>query len=51
MILNKGDAYGKGSASERFTLFHRCEAQGIQISVMKPFYAGKLLTDAASPFE
>lgn len=48
--FEKGDEYGIGTVSERFGLFRRCEAEGIGISVMKPFHAGKLLSDAASPF-
>ena len=39
-----------GSASERMDLYRRCEAEGIGISVMKPFSAGQLLSDQTSPF-
>ena len=39
-----------GSASERMKLYQRCEAEGIGISVMKPYSAGQLLSDQASPF-
>lgn len=48
--FEQGDTYGKGSVSERAFLFRRCQAEGIGISVMKPFYAGKLLTNETSPF-
>ena len=36
--------YANGSASERMALYQRCEADGIGISVMKPFSAGQLLS-------
>ncbi len=45
-----GDEYGVGTVSERFRLFQRCEAEGIGISVMKPFFAGQLLSAEHSPF-
>lgn len=48
--FEKGDEYGIGTVSERFDLFRRCEAEGIGISVMKPFHAGKLLSADTSPF-
>lgn len=48
--FEKGDEYGIGTVSERFALFRRCEAEGVGISVMKPFHAGKLLKDNTSPF-
>ncbi len=48
--FEKGDDYGIGTVSERFDLFRRCEAEGVGISVMKPFHAGKLLSDSTSPF-
>lgn len=48
--FEKGDEYGVGSVSERFTLFKRCEKEGIGISVMKPFFAGQLLSKEQSPF-
>lgn len=48
--FEKGDEYGIGTVSERFALFRRCEAEGIGISVMKPFHAGKLLDANTSPF-
>lgn len=40
-----------GGVSERAELYRRCQAEGVGISVMKPFHAGKLLTDEASPFK
>ncbi|MBQ3621065.1 MAG: aldo/keto reductase [Methanosarcinaceae archaeon] len=46
----KGDEWGKGEAQERAALFRRCEKEGVGISVMKPFYAGKLLKADESPF-
>ena len=42
--------YAIGSASERMDLYRRCEAEGIGISVMKPFSAGQLLSAQTSPF-
>ena len=48
--FERGDALGIGSVSERAELFRRCEAMGIGISVMKTFYAGKLLDAKTSPF-
>lgn len=48
--FEKGDEYGIGTVSERFALFRRCEAEGVGISVMKPFHAGKLLSGSTSPF-
>lgn len=48
--FERGDEYGIGTVSERFSLFRRCEAEGVGISVMKPFHAGKLLSDSTSPF-
>ena len=49
--FEQGDAYGIGSIPERARLFRRCEAEGVGISVMKPFHAGKLLDESASPFK
>ena len=40
-----------GSVSERAALYRRCQAEGVGISVMKPFHAGKLLSAEASPFK
>lgn len=48
--FEKGDEYGIGSVKERFELFRRCETEGIGISVMKPFFAGQLLSAEQSPF-
>ena len=39
-----------GSARERMELYRRCEAEGIGISVMKPYSAGQLLSSKSSPF-
>ena len=48
--FEKGDEYGIGSVKERFELFKRCEREGVGISVMKPFFAGQLLSADQSPF-
>ncbi len=48
--FEKGDEYGIGSSRERFRLFQRCQAEGVGISVMKPFFAGQLLRADLSPF-
>lgn len=42
--------YGRGSADERMGLYRRCEAEGVGITVMKPFSGGQLLDDKTSPF-
>ncbi|MCI9600919.1 MAG: 4Fe-4S binding protein [Hungatella sp.] len=42
--------YAKGSADERMALYRRCEAEGVGISVMKPFSGGQLLDEKTSPF-
>ena len=42
--------YAKGSGSERMELYRRCEAEGIGITVMKPFSGGQLLGAKTSPF-
>lgn len=42
--------YAKGSTDERMKLYRRCEAEGIGISVMKPFSGGQLLDERTSPF-
>ena len=39
-----------GSASERYSLYTRCEKEGVGISAMKPFNAGQLLDAKKSPF-
>jgi len=48
--FEKGDEYGIGSVQERMRLFQRCAREGVGISVMKPFFAGQLLSAAHSPF-
>lgn len=48
--FEKGDEYGIGSVNERFRLFRRCQSEGVGISVMKPFFAGRLLQADQSPF-
>lgn len=48
--FEKGDEYGIGSVRERFDLFQRCAREGVGISVMKPFFAGQLLSAEHSPF-
>lgn len=48
--LEKGDEYGIGSVEERAALLRRCEAEGVGISVMKPFHGGQLLDEKTSPF-
>ena len=42
--------YAKGKGSERMELYRRCEAEGIGITVMKPFSGGQLLDAKTSPF-
>ena len=48
--LEQGDEYGIGSMAERARLLRRCEAEGVGVSVMKPFHGGKLLDAKTSPF-
>ncbi len=48
--FEKGDEYGIGSVAERRELFNRCQREGVGISVMKPFFAGQLLSAEHSPF-
>ncbi len=48
--FEKGDEYGIGSVAERRELLQRCQRQGVGISVMKPFFAGQLLSADQSPF-
>lgn len=43
--------YANGSADERVNLYRRCEAEGVGISVMKPFSGGQLLDAKTSPFK
>ena len=45
----QGD-YGIGSVSERTALYQKCQAEGIGITVMKPFCGGQLLSAKHSPF-
>lgn len=45
----QGD-FSIGSVSERYSLYTRCEKEGVGISVMKPFNAGQLLDAKKSPF-
>lgn len=45
----KGE-YARGSVEERARIYRRCEAEGIGISVMKPFSGGQLLDASLSPF-
>lgn len=42
--------YAKGTLAERAAVYTRCEAEGIGISVMKPFSGGQLLDAKLSPF-
>lgn len=49
--LECGDEYGIGTTKERAELFKRCEAEGVGISVMKPFHGGQLLSEKTSPFK
>ncbi len=48
--FEQGDELGIGSVAERRALFNRCQREGVGISVMKPFFAGKLLDAEHSPF-
>lgn len=42
--------FANGTAGERMELYRRCEAEGVGITVMKPFSGGQLLEDKTSPF-
>ena len=42
--------YAIGEVDERMTLYRRCEAEGVGISVMKAFSGGQLLDARTSPF-
>lgn len=42
--------YARGAADEREALYLRCQAEGVGISVMKPFSGGQLLDARTSPF-
>ena len=46
----EGD-YAHGSMNERTAVYQRCQAEGIGITVMKPFSSGQLLDAAQSPFK
>lgn len=48
--LEQGDEYGIGTNAERAELLRRCQAEGVGVSVMKPFHGGKLLDAKTSPF-
>ena len=45
-----GGSYAVGNVAERMSLYRRCEAEGVGISVMKAFSGGQLLNDGTSPF-
>ncbi len=49
--FERGDEYGIGSARERADLLRRCQAEGVGVSVMKPFHGGQLLSAETSPFK
>ncbi len=42
--------FANGSVDERSAIYRRCEAEGVGISVMKPFSGGQLLDASQSPF-
>ncbi len=42
--------FANGSVDERTAIYRRCEAEGVGISVMKPFSGGQLLSASQSPF-
>ena len=42
--------YAYGEVDERMKLYHRCETEGVGISVMKAFSGGQLLNEKTSPF-
>ena len=46
----RGDEYAKGDVLRRAALYRRCEAEGVGISVMKPYCGGQLLSADLSPF-
>ena len=46
---NHGE-YAFGGVDERADVYRRCEAEGVGISVMKPFSGGQLLSAGTSPF-
>lgn len=43
--------FANGGVDERSAVYHRCERDGVGISVMKPFSGGQLLDAAQSPFK
>lgn len=47
--FHEGD-YAIGSVDERSAVYRRCEAEGVGITVMKPFSGGQLLDARTSPF-
>ncbi|HOO33999.1 MAG TPA: aldo/keto reductase [Thermotogota bacterium] len=46
----KGE-FSIGSSDERMSLYRRCEAKGVGITVMKAFSGGQLLSEQSSPFK
>ena len=42
--------YANGDTAERYSIYARCEKDGIGITVMKPFSGGQLLDSSVSPF-
>jgi len=46
----KGE-FSIGSSDERMSLYRRCEAKGVGITVMKAFSGGQLLSEQFSPFK
>ena len=42
--------YAYGNVDERSAVYRRCEAEGVGITVMKPFSGGQLLDEKQSPF-
>lgn len=43
-------SYANGSSEERQALYRRCAAEGVGLTVMKPFAGGQLLKASSSPF-
>ena len=43
--------YAHGNMNERTNVYQRCQAEGVGITVMKPFSGGLLLDAARSPFK
>ena len=41
--------YANGSAAQRSALYRRCQAEGVGVSVMKPYSGGQLLDAKTSP--